>query len=93
MTRFRITVRADEPTLELRGYTDLPPAVLNSMADALKPYGVVVASIAEDDYDPFDIEQIIERAVESVDKTVLGSSAFADAVRDATKQAIRNMRR
>lgn len=62
MTRFRITVRADEPTLELRGYTDLPPAVLNSLADALKPYGMVLASVADDDYDPFKENEYLRHA-------------------------------
>lgn len=48
--RIRITVRG--PDWELRGYTD-NPAQVGEFSDAMEPYGLVVASIAEDDYDPF----------------------------------------
>jgi hypothetical protein len=52
--RFRITIRNDEPRLELRGYADLEPLALQHFAATLKPYGLVIASPADDDYDPFD---------------------------------------
>jgi hypothetical protein len=50
--RFRITVRGDNT--ELRGY--LVPTdnnMLNELAECMKPFGMVVASAADDAYDPF----------------------------------------
>lgn len=52
--RYRITVRSN--TIELRGYFDTPPddlAELQALAIALKPFGLVIASPAEPDYNPF----------------------------------------
>ena len=50
--RFRITVR--EAGTELRGYLSVDDmATLQNFAAAMKPYGVVIASPADDDYDPF----------------------------------------
>jgi hypothetical protein len=54
--KYRITVRGDG--IELRGYLGevlLQSATerLTAFAEAMKPYGLVVASVAEDDYNPF----------------------------------------
>jgi hypothetical protein len=48
--RIRLTVRSTD--WELRGYTD-DATHLVEFAEAMKPFGLVVASVAEDDYDPF----------------------------------------
>lgn len=53
MNRWRITIRNDEPRLELRGYADLEYGDLVAMSNVLKPYGLVIASPIEDDYNPF----------------------------------------
>lgn len=54
MRRWRITVRGAAPRrVELRGYVDLPLVELEDLAATLKPYGLVMASPADDDYDPF----------------------------------------
>lgn len=54
-TRFRITVRS--LGLELRGYIDNgideDETKLAALAEAMQPFGVVVASEAEHDYNPF----------------------------------------
>lgn len=52
--RYRITVRGESPRVELRGYFDGDYARLALFSDLMTPYGIVVASPAEDDYDPFD---------------------------------------
>jgi hypothetical protein len=50
--KFRITVRGEG--LELRGYlTALTPGFLPDFADAMEPYGIVVASTVDSTYDPF----------------------------------------
>jgi len=55
--RFRITIRGDAPTnlgrFELRGYADLELDQLRHFARLMTPYGIVVGSVAEDDYNPF----------------------------------------
>ena len=53
MTRYRITVRGDN--IELRGYIDADEdhGHLVQLANAVERFGVVVASKAEDDYNPF----------------------------------------
>ncbi len=51
MGRIRITVRGENA--ELRGYMDADQDTLMAFAEAMKPYGLVVASLAEDDYNPF----------------------------------------
>ena len=56
--RYRITVRGQ--SLELRGYLDGEPIDLSIFAPFMAPYGVVVASVAADDYDPFKDEQMRE---------------------------------
>lgn len=54
--RFRITVRNDHPQrVELRGYVDAPDMIfLEQFAAAMKPFGLVMASPADDDYNPFE---------------------------------------
>jgi len=52
MTRFRVTIRGEG--VELRGYVD---NYLPGIARVIEPYGVVVASPAPDDYDPFAISE------------------------------------
>jgi hypothetical protein len=52
MTRFKVTVRGDG--VELRGYVD---NYLPGIARVMEPYGVVVASEASDDYNPFGITE------------------------------------
>lgn len=51
MTRIRITVRGENT--ELRGYMDADRDALVAFSEAMKPYGMVVASPADDDYNPF----------------------------------------
>jgi hypothetical protein len=47
--RFRVTVRGER--IELRGYVD--PGVLAALSSATEGLAMVIASPAEDDYDPF----------------------------------------
>jgi hypothetical protein len=47
--RFRVTVRGER--IELRGYVD--PGVLAALSSAMEGLAMVIASPAEDDYDPF----------------------------------------
>jgi hypothetical protein len=54
--RFRITIRGDG--CELRGYVDADLGELADLAQVLKPYGVVAASPAPEDYNPFHPQQI-----------------------------------
>ena len=49
--RWRITVRADN--VELRGRIDCEYEDLEAYAKAAKPIGLMIASLADDDYDPF----------------------------------------
>ena len=51
MARYRITVRGEG--VELRGFIDGDAAMLNDLAEAMRPFGVVVASPAAPDYNPF----------------------------------------
>lgn len=58
--RWRITIRGDDAgaRVELRGYADLSQARLIDLSNAMKPYGLVIASPADNDYDPFaEIEE------------------------------------
>lgn len=54
--KFMITVRGDN--CELRGYIDVgsDTAQLDSLAIAMKPFGIVIASLAKDNYNPFKPE-------------------------------------
>lgn len=52
MSRFRITIRGEQPPVELRGFVDSPEAVMG-MSEAVRPWGVLIASLAPDDYSPF----------------------------------------
>jgi hypothetical protein len=49
--RWRITIRATG--VELRGYIDAPLADLEGLAEAAKPLGLMIASPADPDFDPF----------------------------------------
>jgi len=49
--RFRITVRGND--IELRGYMDGDGQDLNALSLAMDPFGMVVASQAEDSYNPW----------------------------------------
>lgn len=49
--RFRITVRGGD--VELRGYITGGGEILNALSLAMDPFGVVMASAVDDDYDPF----------------------------------------
>lgn len=52
--RFRITIRGDAPKrVELRGYADLDLDQLNALAEAMEPFGLVIASPAPPGFDPF----------------------------------------
>lgn len=60
MRRLRITVRGNG--VELRGYLDLDldgqvTQPLPQFAKAMEPFGIVVASPAADDYDPFTVAE------------------------------------
>ncbi len=48
--RFRTTIRGEG--VELRGYVD-DSVSLNALSVAMEPFGIVIASPAEDDYNPF----------------------------------------
>lgn len=54
MTRFRVTVRGTD--VELRGYID-GTATLRLASQQLEGIGLVIASPAEDDYNPFQITE------------------------------------
>jgi hypothetical protein len=54
--RWRITIRNDDPCREIRGYFDGTYGDLSMFSDAMKPYGLVIASPADDDFDPFTEE-------------------------------------
>lgn len=66
--RYRITVRG--LGLELRGITDQgldeDQPSLAEFAEAMKPFGVVVASEATDDYDPFAVHPTVEQSLVSI---------------------------
>jgi hypothetical protein len=51
--RLRITVRGTDT--ELRGYIDIDDDMerLKAFAAAMEPFGLVLASEADEDYDPF----------------------------------------
>lgn len=60
--RFRITVRGDHA--EVRGYLDTSDDAVGeghpelvAFAEAMKPFGIVVASPAEDTYNPFGLQR------------------------------------
>jgi hypothetical protein len=53
VNRFRITVRGEQ--VELRGYVDAEDIEeVSALGRAMKPFGLVIASYADDDYYPFD---------------------------------------
>lgn len=77
MARARITVRG--VNVELRGYLDDDGAdyLLTRFSKAMEPFGVVIASPAEDDYSPFapsieDSMSLIARFVEANNGVDLG---------------------
>lgn len=51
MSRWRVTIRGEG--VELRGYADLHLNALEALSQAMIPYGLVIASPADDYYDPF----------------------------------------
>lgn len=54
--RFKLTIRGDDT--ELRGYMDMGTTdTLAAFANAVEPYGLVIASAVEDDYNPFGITE------------------------------------
>lgn len=50
--RWAVTIRGHG--VELRGYIDAPLSGLGALADAANPLGIMIASPADDDYNPFD---------------------------------------
>lgn len=59
--RFRITLRGVVPRrIELRGYFDGDIEEVQAMARAVEPFGALIISPAEDDYDPFRDESLRE---------------------------------
>jgi hypothetical protein len=50
MSRWRVTLRG--PMIELRGWID--DIDVGAFARAMEPFGLVIVSPAEPDYDPFD---------------------------------------
>jgi len=52
VSRFRITIRGEQPPVELRGFVDSPEAVM-AISEVIRPWGVLIASQAPDDYSPF----------------------------------------
>jgi hypothetical protein len=84
VSRFRITVRGTD--IELRGYID-GEATLRVTAKVMEGIGLVVASPAEDDYNPFQITQpehppTIEGSREVIIRMMEGTDAagFIDRV-------------
>lgn len=49
--RWRITLRGED--VELRGYVDCSLPELELMSEQVKPLGLLIASQADDDYNPF----------------------------------------
>lgn len=92
--RYRVTVRGDG--VELRGYIDSAKwnieGTADDFSDAMKPFGLVMVSPADDDYDPFkeerdrelhhfETEQMLERQAEivaSAIELIAGSGPFRD---------------
>jgi hypothetical protein len=84
--RFRITVRGDG--IELRGYIDGPEGneykPVSDLSDALDPFGMVIASVAADNYDPFRISEpeyppTIEASREVI-RSIMGSDVDAGTI-------------
>lgn len=55
MTRHRITVRGDG--VELRGYIDGEMENVSDLATRMEPFGIVLASPTEHEYNPFAISE------------------------------------
>ena len=54
--RFRLTIRGDDPVVELRGYVDhwsVVERVTRGLRDYFGDTVTVIVSVEEDDYDPF----------------------------------------
>lgn len=54
--RLKVTIRQDDPAIDLRGYVDTPTAVVKiavALRDA-QPGVVLTADHAPDDFNPFD---------------------------------------
>lgn len=53
--RWRITVASDDHCM-LRGYLDGDYDRLTEFSAAMEPFGLVIASPATDDYNPFEVK-------------------------------------
>jgi len=56
--RIRITIRGEK--IELQGFLDVEGSELNDFADAMEPFGLVIASPVEDDYNPFEVARLFQ---------------------------------
>lgn len=87
MNRFRITVRG--LGVELRGrfdeLTDEDAPTLRYFAEQMEPFGIVVASPAEDDFDPFKVEDGPDMSIEAIRLMMIGNNI------DNLPDLIRNM--
>jgi hypothetical protein len=82
MTRFRITVRGTD--IELRGYVD-GEATATILARAVDGFAMVVASPADDNYDPFNAPLVedppqIEDSRNVIEAILAGSDSVPDVV-------------
>ena len=87
--RYRITVRG--LGIELRGYVDQgldeDQPTLIEFANAMEPFGVVVASPAEPDYDPFTRAGIpIEQVWQMQADVILGERALREEAQDELRR-------
>lgn len=88
MTRYRITLRGVD--VELRGYVD-GSANLRIIADAVDPMGLmVVASEADDDFNPFAISQpeyppTVEMSREVIERAFQGKFTIDDVQEELAK--------
>lgn len=88
--RYRITVRGRGT--ELRGYFDGEHRELEEFSDVMAPFGVVVASHADADYDPFKEEQY--RELHHFETEQMFQKARAILARDAVGgESIQELRR
>lgn len=88
--RHRITVRADN--VELRGYFDGEHESLQEFADNMAPVGMVIASVADDHWNPFgppvdEVAELISEVREAEFPTA-ELSELANVLADATERLI-----
>jgi hypothetical protein len=81
MGRIRITVRGTRT--ELRGYLDGDMERLERFADAMKPFGTVAASPADDDYNPFeemDVSTSLNTILQRIDASEVDQPILSELI-------------